>query len=69
MALVIGMNSGSSFDGIDAVLIEIALGPDGQPLRPRFIDGLAYEWPSSVQDLILASYRPRPNRNADRRGT
>ncbi len=44
MALVIGMNSGSSFDGIDAVLFEIALGDDGQPTRPRFIDGLAYDY-------------------------
>ena len=36
MALLIGMNSGSSFDGIDAVLLEIELGPDGQPARPRY---------------------------------
>ena len=56
MALVIGMNSGSSFDGIDAVLIEIELGPDGQPARPRFIDGLAYEWPAEVEALILPAF-------------
>jgi anhydro-N-acetylmuramic acid kinase len=53
MALVIGMNSGSSFDGIDAVLFEITLGADGQPMRPRFIDGLAYDWPPEVEARIL----------------
>lgn len=56
MALMIGMNSGSSFDGIDAVLFEIELGPDGQPVRPRFIDGLAYDWPKEVEDLILPAF-------------
>lgn len=53
MTLVVGMNSGSSFDGIDAVLFEIELGEDGQPRRPRYIDGLAYDWPREVEDLIL----------------
>src|SRR5438093_4015688 len=53
MALVIGMNSGSSFDGIDAVLVEIDLAPDGQPAPPRFIDGLAYDWPKAVEAQIL----------------
>jgi anhydro-N-acetylmuramic acid kinase len=53
MALVIGMNSGSSFDGIDAVLIEIELAADGQPAPPRFIDGLAYDWPKEVEAQIL----------------
>ena len=53
MALVIGMNSGSSFDGIDAALFEIVLGDDGQPTKPRFIDGLAYDWPAEVEASIL----------------
>ena len=56
MALLIGMNSGSSFDGIDAVLLEIELGPDGQPVRPRYIDGLAYDWPKEVEALILPAF-------------
>ena len=56
MALMIGMNSGSSFDGIDAVLFEIELGPDGQPVGPRFIDGLAYDWPKEVEYLILPAF-------------
>ena len=34
MALVIGLNGGSSFDGIDVVLVEITNGPDGYPARP-----------------------------------
>jgi anhydro-N-acetylmuramic acid kinase len=53
MTYMIGMNSGSSFDGIDAVLFEIDLGEDGQPTRPRFIDGLAYDWPAAVEAAIL----------------
>ena len=56
MALMIGMNSGSSFDGIDAVLFEIELGQDAQPVRPHFIDGLAYDWPREVEDLILPAF-------------
>jgi anhydro-N-acetylmuramic acid kinase len=56
MALMIGMNSGSSFDGIDAVLFEISLGEDGQPTRPRYIDGIAYDWPPEVEALILPAF-------------
>lgn len=56
MTLVIGLNSGSSFDGMDAVLVDIELGDDGYPTRPRFIDGLAYEWPTAVGERVLASF-------------
>lgn len=56
MALVIGLNSGSSFDGMDAVLVEIDLAEDGYPARPRFVDGLAYEWPAEVGDRVLQSF-------------
>lgn len=56
MALVIGMNSGSSFDGIDVVLVEIDLGPDGHPARPRFIDGLGHAWPEAVGDRVLRAF-------------
>ena len=59
MALLIGMNSGSSFDGIDAVLLEIELGPDGQPVRPRYVDGLAYDWPKEVEALDLPAFENR----------
>lgn len=56
MALVLGLNSGSSFDGMDAVLIEIDLATDGHPTRPRFVDGLSYEWPKNVADRVLAAF-------------
>lgn len=59
MALMIGMNSGSSFDSIDAVLFEIELGPDGHPVRPRFLDGLAYEWPAAVEEQILRAFEDK----------
>ena len=53
MALVIGMNGGSSPDGIAAEWIEIELSANGHPARPRHIDGLAYEWPREVEAKIL----------------
>lgn len=56
MALVIGMNSGSSFDGIDAVVVDIEIAGDGHPARPKFIDGLAYDWPSEVEKLVLRAF-------------
>src|SRR6187551_3249446 len=59
MTLVIGMNSGSSFDGIDAVLIEIGVDAEGQPVRPTFIDGLAYDWPRKVEERILPLFENR----------
>jgi anhydro-N-acetylmuramic acid kinase len=56
MTYVIGLNSGSSFDGMDAVLIDVELGADGYPSRPRFIDGLAYAWPAAVGERVLAAF-------------
>lgn len=53
MALIIGMNSGSSFDGIDVVLAEIGTAEDGHPSRPKFIDGIAYDWPEDVKKLVF----------------
>lgn len=40
MAIAIGLNSGSSFDDIDVVEIEIIDGPDGLPARPVFKAGI-----------------------------
>lgn len=56
MVHVIGLNSGSSFDGMDAVLIDIELAPDGYPARPTYIDGISYEWPPEVGERVLASF-------------
>jgi anhydro-N-acetylmuramic acid kinase len=56
MALVLGLNSGSSFDGMDAVLVEIEIAEDGHPTRPRFIDGLSYDWPDDVAKKVLAAF-------------
>lgn len=56
MALVMGLNSGSSFDGIDVVLVEIVNGSDGYPARPKFIRGNSYDWPGPVADIVLRSF-------------
>ena len=56
MALIMGLNSGSSFDGIDAVLIEVELAADGHPGRPVFIGGLSYDWPPGVAERVLAAF-------------
>ena len=43
MDLIMGMNSGSSFDGIDVILAETEMAEDGFPKAPRFICGGSYE--------------------------
>lgn len=52
----IGLNSGSSFDGVDAVLIDIDFGEDGQLTPPRFIDGISVDWPEDVGQDVLAAF-------------
>jgi anhydro-N-acetylmuramic acid kinase len=56
MTYVMGMNSGSSFDGIDAVLAKIEMGSDGHPTKPQFVEGLTYEWPEEVKVLVLKAF-------------
>lgn len=56
MDLIMGMNSGSSFDGIDVVLAETELAADGFPKPPRFLKGGSYEWPEEVAEIVRASF-------------
>ena len=56
MVHVIGLNSGSSFDGIDVVLVEIGDGPDGTPARPKFLKGASYDWPKPVAEIVLRAF-------------
>jgi anhydro-N-acetylmuramic acid kinase len=56
MPLAIGMNSGSSFDGIDAVLVDLDIGADGQPTPPEVLDGLTYDWPEEVRRPVLKAF-------------
>src|SRR5438477_4677896 len=51
-----GLNSGSSFDGVDVVLVEITNGTDGYPARPKFISGNSYDWPKPVADIVLRAF-------------
>ena len=54
--LALGLNSGSSFDGIDAVLVDIDIGEDGLLKRPHFIAGKSVDWPKRVAEQVLASF-------------
>jgi anhydro-N-acetylmuramic acid kinase len=56
MSLALGLNSGSSFDGIDAVLVAIENASDGYPGRPKFVDGISHQWPPAVADMVLRSF-------------
>lgn len=56
MDRIIGVNSGSSFDGIDVILAETELAADGFPKPLKFIKGGSYQWPQKVQELILPAF-------------
>jgi anhydro-N-acetylmuramic acid kinase len=56
MALIMGMNSGTSFDGIDVILAETSFAPDGHPHPPKFLLGTSYDWPEEVQNIVLDSF-------------
>jgi anhydro-N-acetylmuramic acid kinase len=56
MDLIMGMNSGSSFDGIDVVLAETEIDSDGFPKAPKFLKGSSYEWHDKVKKIVLDSF-------------
>lgn len=56
MSLVIGLNSGSSFDGVDAVLVRMDIGSDGQPTKPEVLEGISHDWPEAVSKLVLRAF-------------
>lgn len=57
MSKVIGMNSGSSVDAIDVVLIEIDKGSDNIPTFPKVVDGITYEWPKDIHEQIIKAIK------------
>lgn len=56
MPYIIGLNSGSSFDGVDVVLCEISIGADGQPTKPQYIEALTVSWPPELQTPIMKAF-------------
>lgn len=56
MDLIMGMNSGSSFDGIDVILAETELAEDGFPRPPKFLKGASYDWPEEVAAIVRDAF-------------
>lgn len=56
MALALGMNSGSSFDGIDGAIIDIDIGDDGHPTPPTVVAQLSADWPPDVAAQVIRAF-------------
>jgi anhydro-N-acetylmuramic acid kinase len=56
MSLALGLNSGSSFDGIDVVVVDIENGTEGYPALPKFIGGNSHAWPDAVAEKVLRAF-------------
>jgi hypothetical protein len=44
------------WDGVDVVLVDIAIGDDGLLKRPRFVARKTVAWPRKIADQVLASF-------------
>lgn len=53
MAYVVGLNSGSSLDSVDAVLLDMEMDEDGFPKLDRVVSYREFPWPESVHAAVL----------------
>ena len=57
--LYVGLMSGTSLDGVDAVLVEISAAPDEalEPRKPRLVHAVALPYPAELKVAVLAVCR------------